>query len=75
MNPLTVMASSGRCHSISYDYDTKTGRIDVRRNVTLPYESYVHAFQVIDASESPLRATYAATTAAGANASWYENLL
>ena len=46
MNPLTALASC--CCSISYDYGTKTGRIDVRTHATHPYESYVYAFQVID---------------------------
>jgi hypothetical protein len=46
MNPLTVLAN--HCHDIAYDYDTRTGRIDVRMHVTLTPESYIYAFQVID---------------------------
>ena len=46
MNPLTVLTSS--CRSISYDYGTKTGRVDMRTHVTHSCESYVYAFQVID---------------------------
>jgi hypothetical protein len=46
MNPLTALTSC--CRSISYDYGTKTGRIDVRTRVTHPCESYVYACQVID---------------------------
>jgi len=46
MNPLTALTSC--CRSISYDYGTKTGRVDMRTHVTHSCESYVYAFQVID---------------------------
>jgi len=46
MNPLTALTTC--CHSIAYDYETRTGQVDVRMHVTLPRESYVYAFQVID---------------------------
>jgi len=47
MNPLTALAR--KCRSIAYDYNTKSGRIDMlHQHVTLPRESFIYAFRIID---------------------------